>query len=44
LSVALDGAGWHPAAWREPRARPAELFTARYWIDVIAEAEPGRTG
>jgi alkanesulfonate monooxygenase SsuD/methylene tetrahydromethanopterin reductase-like flavin-dependent oxidoreductase (luciferase family) len=36
LSVALDGAGWHPAAWREPRARPAELFTARYWTDVIA--------
>ena len=28
LAVALDGAGWHPAAWREPDARPAELFTA----------------
>ena len=41
LAVALDGAGWHPAAWREPRARPAELFTARYWTDVIAEAERG---
>jgi alkanesulfonate monooxygenase SsuD/methylene tetrahydromethanopterin reductase-like flavin-dependent oxidoreductase (luciferase family) len=41
LSVALDGAGWHPAAWREPRARSAELFTARYWVDVIAEAERG---
>ena len=41
LSVALDGAGWHPAAWREPRARPGELFTARYWADVIAEAERG---
>lgn len=41
LSVALDGAGWHPAAWREPRARPAELFTARYWVDVITEAERG---
>ena len=41
LSVALDGAGWHPAAWREPRARPAELFTGRYWTDVIAEAERG---
>jgi alkanesulfonate monooxygenase SsuD/methylene tetrahydromethanopterin reductase-like flavin-dependent oxidoreductase (luciferase family) len=41
LSVALDGAGWHPAAWREPRARPAELFTARYWVDVIEEAERG---
>jgi alkanesulfonate monooxygenase SsuD/methylene tetrahydromethanopterin reductase-like flavin-dependent oxidoreductase (luciferase family) len=41
LAVALDGAGWHPAAWREPRARPAELFTARYWLDVITEAERG---
>jgi alkanesulfonate monooxygenase SsuD/methylene tetrahydromethanopterin reductase-like flavin-dependent oxidoreductase (luciferase family) len=41
LSVALDGTGWHPAAWREPRARPAELFTARYWLDAITEAERG---
>src|SRR5580658_7958710 len=41
LSVALDGAGWHPAAWREPRSRPGELFTARYWADVVAEAERG---
>jgi alkanesulfonate monooxygenase SsuD/methylene tetrahydromethanopterin reductase-like flavin-dependent oxidoreductase (luciferase family) len=41
LAVALDGTGWHRAAWREPRARPAELFTARYWVDLIAEAERG---
>jgi alkanesulfonate monooxygenase SsuD/methylene tetrahydromethanopterin reductase-like flavin-dependent oxidoreductase (luciferase family) len=41
LAVALDGAGWHPAAWREPRARPDELFTGRYWTDIIAEAERG---
>jgi alkanesulfonate monooxygenase SsuD/methylene tetrahydromethanopterin reductase-like flavin-dependent oxidoreductase (luciferase family) len=41
LSIALDGTGWHPAAWREPRARPAELFTARYWADLVAEAEHG---
>jgi len=41
LAVALDGAGWHPAAWREPRARPAELLTAGYWADVITEAERG---
>ncbi len=41
LAVALEGAGWHPAAWREPRARPAELLTGRYWADVIAEAERG---
>lgn len=41
LAVALDGAGWHPAAWREPAARPAELFTPRYWSDLVAEAEYG---
>ena len=41
LAVALDGAGWHPTAWREPDARPAELFTARYWVDVVQEAERG---
>jgi alkanesulfonate monooxygenase SsuD/methylene tetrahydromethanopterin reductase-like flavin-dependent oxidoreductase (luciferase family) len=41
LAVALDGAGWHPAAWREPQARPGELFTARYWADLISEAERG---
>ncbi|MFY9929529.1 MAG: LLM class flavin-dependent oxidoreductase [Streptosporangiaceae bacterium] len=41
LSVALDGAGWHPAAWREPAARPNELFTPGYWLDVTAEAERG---
>jgi alkanesulfonate monooxygenase SsuD/methylene tetrahydromethanopterin reductase-like flavin-dependent oxidoreductase (luciferase family) len=41
LAAALDGAGWHPAAWREPRARPGELFSARYWVDVVQEAERG---
>ncbi|CUU56344.1 Flavin-dependent oxidoreductase, luciferase family (includes alkanesulfonate monooxygenase SsuD and methylene tetrahydromethanopterin reductase) [Parafrankia irregularis] len=41
LAVALDGAGWHPAAWREPDARPAELFTAGYWLDQVVEAERG---
>jgi alkanesulfonate monooxygenase SsuD/methylene tetrahydromethanopterin reductase-like flavin-dependent oxidoreductase (luciferase family) len=41
LAVALDGAGWHPAAWRLERARPAELLTAKYWADVIREAERG---
>ncbi|MBN6039658.1 LLM class flavin-dependent oxidoreductase [Amycolatopsis sp. 195334CR] len=41
LAVALDGAGRHPAAWRTPEARPAELFTARYWLDLIREAETG---
>ncbi|NUR61621.1 MAG: LLM class flavin-dependent oxidoreductase [Catenulispora sp.] len=41
LAVALDGAGWHPAAWREPEARPGELFRARYWAGLVAEAEQG---
>src|ERR1700685_2738417 len=41
LAVALDGAGWHPAAWRAPRNRPDALFTVRYWTDIIAEAERG---
>jgi alkanesulfonate monooxygenase SsuD/methylene tetrahydromethanopterin reductase-like flavin-dependent oxidoreductase (luciferase family) len=41
LAVALDGAGWHPAAWREPEARSSELFSARYWTDLVQEAERG---
>jgi alkanesulfonate monooxygenase SsuD/methylene tetrahydromethanopterin reductase-like flavin-dependent oxidoreductase (luciferase family) len=41
LAVALDGAGWHPAAWREPDARPRELFSARYWTDLAQEGERG---
>ncbi|MCW2861058.1 MAG: xenobiotic compound DszA family monooxygenase [Actinoallomurus sp.] len=41
LAVALDGAGWHPGAWRDPAARPRELFSAGYWIDLVTEAERG---
>jgi alkanesulfonate monooxygenase SsuD/methylene tetrahydromethanopterin reductase-like flavin-dependent oxidoreductase (luciferase family) len=41
LAVALDGAGWHPGAWRTGDARPRELFTAGYWTDLVAEAERG---
>ena len=41
LAVALDGAGWHPAAWREPDARPDRLFTAGYWADLARESERG---
>jgi len=41
LTVALDGAGWHPAAWREPDARPHDLFTGSYWTDQVLEAERG---
>ncbi|MGW4094646.1 LLM class flavin-dependent oxidoreductase [Nocardia sp. NPDC004750] len=39
LGVALDGAGWHPAAWREPNSRPAELFSPGYWTELVATAE-----
>jgi alkanesulfonate monooxygenase SsuD/methylene tetrahydromethanopterin reductase-like flavin-dependent oxidoreductase (luciferase family) len=41
LAVALDGAGWHPAAWREPEARSSELLSPRYWTDLVQEAERG---
>ena len=41
IAVALEGAGWHPAAWREPGARPVELFAARYWAGLAGEAERG---
>jgi len=41
LAAALEGAGWHPAAWREPDARPDELLRGRYWADLVAEAEEG---
>ncbi|MFD8820091.1 LLM class flavin-dependent oxidoreductase [Streptomyces sp. NPDC059627] len=41
LAVALDGTGWHPASWREPVARPHDLFSAGYWAGLVAEAERG---
>jgi len=41
LAVALDGAGWHPAAWRLPTARPHDLLTAGYWVDLARRAEEG---
>ena len=41
VGVALEGAGWHPAAWRQPGARPAELLTPGYWVDLARRAEAG---
>lgn len=41
VATALDGAGWHPAAWREAGARPAALFTPEYWTGLVGEAERG---
>ncbi|MEV4312048.1 LLM class flavin-dependent oxidoreductase [Actinocrispum sp. NPDC049592] len=42
LAVALDGTGWHPASWREPDARPDQLFTAGYWTGLVRTAESGK--
>jgi alkanesulfonate monooxygenase SsuD/methylene tetrahydromethanopterin reductase-like flavin-dependent oxidoreductase (luciferase family) len=41
LAVALDGAGWHPAAWREADAQPQRLFSAGYWTELAQQAERG---
>jgi alkanesulfonate monooxygenase SsuD/methylene tetrahydromethanopterin reductase-like flavin-dependent oxidoreductase (luciferase family) len=41
LAVALDGAGHHPAAWRDPGARPGRLFDGAYWAGLAQEAERG---
>jgi alkanesulfonate monooxygenase SsuD/methylene tetrahydromethanopterin reductase-like flavin-dependent oxidoreductase (luciferase family) len=41
LAVALDGAGWHPAAWREADAQPERLFTAGYWTGLAQQSERG---
>ena len=41
LAVALDGAGWHPAAWREPGAGPGALLTPAYWVALARRAESG---
>lgn len=41
FAVALDGAGWHPAAWREADARPDRLTTPGYWTALVVAAERG---
>ena len=41
LAAALTDTGWHPASWREDGARPGEVFTAGYWVDLVHEAERG---
>jgi alkanesulfonate monooxygenase SsuD/methylene tetrahydromethanopterin reductase-like flavin-dependent oxidoreductase (luciferase family) len=41
LAVALNDAGWHPAAWREPDAQPDRLFTPGYWTGLAQQAERG---
>ncbi|WP_154795969.1 LLM class flavin-dependent oxidoreductase [Occultella kanbiaonis] len=39
LGVALDNAGWHPAAWRRSGLEPGTLFSARYWVDQVSALE-----
>lgn len=39
IAIALEGAGWHPAAWREPSALPTELTSPRYWRDLVVRAD-----
>ena len=41
LAVALDGAGWHPGAWRTTPALSSGLFDPDYWTDLAREAERG---
>jgi len=41
LALALDGAGWHPAAWRDLPGPPGELLRARHWARLVTEAERG---
>ena len=41
LGVALEGAGWHPGAWRLPTAGADRLFDPTYWVNLVQEAEAG---
>ena len=42
LALALDRAGWHPAAWRDPSATPHDLTSPRYWRDLLQTADRAR--
>lgn len=39
VGIALDGAGWHPSAWRDGGAHPERVFTAAYWGAIAELAE-----
>ncbi|MDW4571752.1 LLM class flavin-dependent oxidoreductase [Microbacterium sp. M3] len=39
IAIAFERAGWHPAAWREPTARPRELTSPVYWRDLLRTAD-----
>lgn len=44
IGISLDGAGRHPAAWREPDADAAGLFGADRLVALAREAERGLLG
>ncbi|WP_439591725.1 LLM class flavin-dependent oxidoreductase [Microbacterium sp.] len=39
LGIALERAGWHPAAWREPSAHARALTSPAYWRDLLRTAD-----
>lgn len=39
ISIALNGSGWHPAAWRFNGRPPHELFTAGFWTEQVELAD-----
>lgn len=39
FAIALDGAGWHPAAWRDAGIEQPTVFRAQYWVDQVRRAE-----
>lgn len=39
LAVEAAGTGAHPASWRRADSRAEDLFTGRYWVDLIVAAE-----
>ncbi|AGZ42741.1 LLM class flavin-dependent oxidoreductase [Actinoplanes friuliensis] len=41
LAVALDGLGWHPAAWRTSPVDATAVFTPGYWTQLAREADAG---
>ncbi|MCU1365159.1 MAG: class flavin-dependent oxidoreductase [Ilumatobacteraceae bacterium] len=41
IGISIDGAGQHPGAWRDPRARPERLFTAEHTVELARLAERG---
>jgi len=39
LAVEFAGTGLHPASWRRDDSRAEDLFTSRYWSDLVGSAD-----